>query len=58
MSMTLGNSCHHPLGVEVVHPLSAGLIVSQVLHAPFGSRALLPVLRHAKGLIMRALLPQ
>jgi hypothetical protein len=44
MCMTLGHSCHHPLGVEVVPPPSTRLITARVPHAPFGSCALLSVL--------------
>jgi hypothetical protein len=58
MSTTLGRSSRHSIGVEVVSPLSARLVVVRVLHASFGPRAFLPVLPACQGLVMRALLLQ
>jgi hypothetical protein len=57
MSMALGHSCHHPLGVEAMSPSSIRLIVAWVLRMPFGPPAFLPVLSVCQGLITRASLP-
>jgi hypothetical protein len=58
MSMALGHSSRHPLGVEAMPPLSAGLVVAWILRVLFGLRALMLVLLVWQGLVTQALLPQ
>jgi hypothetical protein len=54
-STSLGCSCYHPLGVEVLSPPSARLLVARISRVPFNPSSFLLA---CQGLITQALLPQ